>query len=551
MSSENLFQLGSHTLFLNHLQAGSEAIQTLDEEHSHRVAPERYSREEFHELVEKYSRLPLHPAKDSIKEFKGAIGDLFIGIPRWKHGLQQSNVGTAVNAASSAAYALALDENVLNVNDGLAGNTLVAEQAVTRMMASLAGLPAKAPFGLFTFGGSATNLYGMKIGIRKALPESSQAGIYKRVQVFVSKEAHFSHQSAANWLGIGVDNVDSVASRSDHTINVTELEQKLRKALGKGTAVGAIILNGGTTYDHAIDSIDRVVALRDKLVKEFKLPYKPHIHVDSVIGWGWLMFSGYDWKKNPLDISAKTLEKLKNQYDKIKHVRLADSWGVDFHKGIGGCPVACSLVMINRREDVVLLARPSVGDAKHRMLAEEFSSISPVDYTLETSRPSGAPLAALLGLRTRGKRGYQQHLANLIEHTGHLRELLGKHEEIQVSNQKTDGFATLVRLLPPGMPKIRLKDELADASPQSRKLSDRISDYTTRFFAWSHENFIRKGDGPEYSFSSQYLTAPSGAELSALKVYPVSPHFSQSHAEETAEAIIARQHLFNQAVWEK
>lgn len=546
---KNLYAQGGHSLLLNHLQAGSDAIVDLTGgDNVYRIAPEKFSQQAFHDLVNKYSRLPARATDSSVDEFKNTVSDLFVGVPRWRSAGQQSNIGTAVNAAASAAYALALDDSILNVDSDIGGNTLVAELAVTKIMATIAGIRGEA-LGLFTFGGSATNLYGMKIGIKKALPDSSKAGIYKTVKVFVSSEAHFSHHSAADWLGIGVDNVVPISSRRDHSMNVGELEKQLRQALVKGRAIGAIVLSGGTTYDHAVDDIASVVELRDALAAEFRLPYKPHIHVDSVIGWVWLMFRGYDWRKNSLGIPAITREKLRNQYDKISQVALADSWGVDFHKGIGGCPVDCSMVMVNSRDDGNLLSRQSDGGAEIHQLAQDLSFVSPVDRTLETSRASGAPMAALMALRTMGKEGYRNHLANLVENSRYMRELFHENDNMQVTNPKSDGFATLVRLLPPGLPKVSLKDELADSSPISKKLSDRISDYTAKFFAWDHKHHIQQGEGPEYSYSKKFHTAPSGAELSALKFYPVSPYFSRRLARETAETIIARQQIFNQTAW--
>lgn len=79
-------------------------------------------------------------------------------MPRWNSPRLQYNVGTAVNPAAGAAYSLALHQNIYNINDGIAGTTLVAEEAVTKILATLAKLD-DTPRGIFTFGGTGQEPY--------------------------------------------------------------------------------------------------------------------------------------------------------------------------------------------------------------------------------------------------------------------------------------------------------------------------------------------------------------------------------------------------------
>ena len=85
------------------------------------------------------------------------------------------------------------------------------------------------------------------------------------------------------------------------------------------------------------------------------------------------MFSGYDFDKNILDIEPDALEKISRQYSKIAQVKFADSWGVDFHKGVGACPVDCSVVIINDIEDLNLLSKKEGANIDIHQLAPEFS----------------------------------------------------------------------------------------------------------------------------------------------------------------------------------
>src|SRR5690606_2836816 len=82
-----------------------------------------------------------------------------------------------------------------------------AEQEVIRMCAGLIGYqqPDEAA-GFFTFGGTGTNLYGVKVGLEKACPGTLRRGITEQPVVIASDTAHYCKYSVSAWLGIGMDN---------------------------------------------------------------------------------------------------------------------------------------------------------------------------------------------------------------------------------------------------------------------------------------------------------------------------------------------------------
>ena len=100
---------------------------------------------------------------------------------------------------------------------------------------------------------------------------------------------------------------------------------------------------------------------------------------------------------------------IQQQYNRISFINMADSWGVDFHKGIGACPVNCSIFMLNDEGDLKYILKKGEIDIHH--LATEFSFTNPVDFTLETSRSAGPALSALASLRLMGLDGYRRNLA--------------------------------------------------------------------------------------------------------------------------------------------
>jgi len=501
--------------------------------------PGSYHEEAYQQLVDKYSKIDAE-GSDHTSFLNDVVNDLFNGVPRWRSPNIAYNICAPPNMAATAIYALALDENIHNVNNGLSGNTLVAEQAVIKILAELANIETK-PYGLFTFGGTSTNLYAMKIGIRKCSPEATFSGLDGKVKVLLTEDCHFSHASNADWLGIGLDNALTIKANKDRTSDLTDAYKKAREIVEDGYKLAAIIINGGTTYGHTIDDVKGFVELRNRLVKEYKLPYKPHIHVDSVIGWAWLAFKGYGFDKNPLGISPEALLFLKKQHERISQVKLADSWGIDFHKGLGATPASSSMVMVNNFEDIALLSKKVSSKTEIHHLAHEFSSFSPADYTLETTRAAGAALAALVSLRVLGLDGIRRNLANLVEQTILMRKLIADSKDMLTLNTTSEGFVTMVRFLPPGRSTKDIHEYTADELQEDNK-------YLSAFFKWDKETRIDKGIGVEYSVSSSYIKAAGGMGVAAIKLYPTSPHFNAASASRMVQTLVDQKRIFDTTV---
>lgn len=494
-----------------------------------------YTEKEYLKLSEEYSKLSDN-GEEHVGFLSKLVNDLFSGVPRWRSPKIMYNICAASNLAASVAYTLGLEDNIHNVNNGLSGNTLVAEKSVVSILSKLADIKSK-PYGLFTFGGTSTNLYAIKMGIKKCHPESSFTGMDDKTKVLLTEDCHFSHASNADWLGVGLDNVVTIEANRDRTSNVDDFRTKASQILKSGFRIGAIILNGGTTYGHTIDDIEAFVQVRDQLVIDHNLGYKPHIHIDSVIGWSWLVFRGYNFEENELEIEKATLQKIKLQYERISKINKADSWGVDFHKGIGSTPAVSSMIVANSFEDISMLSKKASFKTEIHQLAQEFSSYSPIDYTLETTRASGSALAALTTLHVLGLNGLRRNLANLVEQTTYMRSLVEQQTDIVVVNNESNGFVTMIRLLPPGIQ----RKGIYEYTNEENLLINR---YLNNFFKWDKTGRIDKGDGVEYSVSSSYLKINSSS-IAAIKLYPTSPHFSKTDALEAVNTISDQKERFD------
>ena len=151
-----------------------------------------------------------------------------------------------------------------------------------------------------------------------------------------------------------------------------------------------IIATMGSTDAFGIDNLEAIVAMRDRLVDEFKLPYKPHVHVDAVIGWAWSVFNDYCYDENVLEFRGRTVRALAAAQRKIRHLHLADSMGIDYHK-TGYAPYVSSAVLFKDTNDLFSLRR-SKSTMPYLYTSGEYhpGGIYPRDFT-KRDRPHGCP----------------------------------------------------------------------------------------------------------------------------------------------------------------
>jgi glutamate/tyrosine decarboxylase-like PLP-dependent enzyme len=185
-----------------------------------------------------------------------------------------------------------------------------AEVRAAAMAADLVGYDSSQSGGVFTFGGTGALLYGIKIGLEKALPGCMLQGLKQEAVVLTSGQSHYASLNVAAWLGIGQQQVVQVPTHLDNSIQLPLLEQAAREALSAGKRIAAIVATVGSTDAFGIDDLEGLRDIRDRLVQEFSLDYRPHLHADAVIGWAWSVFNDYDFLANELGFRGRTLRAL-------------------------------------------------------------------------------------------------------------------------------------------------------------------------------------------------------------------------------------------------
>ncbi len=453
------------------------------------------------------------------------------GMLIWGHPRSQVNVVAHPSIASIIGVVLPSMYNPNLCSDESGFGFSEAEARVASMVADLVGYNPDRSGGLFTFGGTGTLLYGLKIGLEKALPGSMRAGVRAGAVVLASAQSHYACLNVAGWLGVGVDNVVRVPTHHDNSVVLPALADAARKAVAEGKRIAAIVATVGTTDAFGLDDLAAVHAMRDQLVSDAGLDYRPHLHADAVIGWAWSVFRDYDFKRNELGFRGRTLRALAEIENRVRHLGLADSLGVDFHK-TGCAPYISSLLLVRERSDFQFVAR----EREAMPYLYHSGEYHPGMYTLETTRGATGVMAALANLLLLGKQGFRVLLGHSVEMAELLRELIGARPELSVVNDENHGPVTLFRAFPRGVDTFAVKErEYTDAAlhPQLKAHNE----FNRRVFERVRTEAL-SGRGVAIGFTDNYRLTAYGEPIAALKSYVVSPFVDESRMETIVEHVL-------------
>lgn len=464
------------------------------------------------------------------------------GLTIWGHPRTQQNVVPPPTISSLIGILLASMYNPNLGWDEYSHRVALAEVELVAMTARLLGYDPEKAGGLSTFGGTGTTMYGMRIGIEKALPGAMETGIREDAVILASEASHYCRYNIAGWLGLGANNLYSIPTDTTNAMRMDLLQEQARGLLQEGRKIAGIIATLGTTDAFGLDDVAAITAMRDEWVREFSLPYVPHIHADAVIGWAWAVFIDYDFEHNPLGFRPRTLRALAGVTKLIRHLALADSIGVDFHKS-GFTPYISSLFLVQDQNDFEYLRRPP----QQMPYLYQFGEYRPGMYTLETSRPGTGVMSALANLKLFGQTGFQVVIGHIVEMAQLLREHLEGHASTVVLNRENFGPVTLFRVYPDGVDTFQIKDlELKDSSYQGKLRQ--YNEYNRRVFEVAHAEGMA-GRGIVLSLTECYRLTEYGEPVVALKSFILSPFVDKEHIEivvrnilEARETISASSH---------
>ena len=473
-------------------------------------------------------RMP--PAPSTLEAVTSDLVHYLSGMFIWGHPNSQINVVPSPTIPSIIGGLLPSIYNPNLVSEESSRQVSLAEVEAIAMTAALVGYDAATADGVFTFGGTGTLLYATKMGLEKALPEVRRAGVREPAVIVCSDCAHYACLTVANWLGLGEDQLVRIPTTEDNQIRLDAFERQLTGLVDEGRRIACIVATMGTTDAFGLDDLAGMVRVRDALVRTRRLEYVPHVHADAVIGWAWSVFNDYDFDGNPLGFRHRTVRALAGTARRIRHLGLADSIGIDFHK-TGFTPYISSAVLVKDGRDLARLARRDE-DTPYIFQSGERH---PGRYTLETTRAGGGPLAAIANLRLFGTQGLQALLGHLVAMAEELREQLEGHQATTVLNGDNFGPVTLFRVYPDGVDTFSVPEQ-ERTDPSCRDLLHAHNAYNRRIFDLIQADALQ-GSGVVISMTDCYRETTYGEPIVALKSYILSPFSDDQHVHAVLDSI--------------
>lgn len=246
--------------------------------------------------------------------------------------------------------------------------------------------------GIMVTGGSNSNLLAMLCARTEYSPSIRVNGFsHNRYRVYVSAEAHYSFDKAANITGIGTQNLVLVPSNEKAEMIPEELERIIKTDLKEGYVPIMVGATFGTTVMGAFDPLVKIAKICEA--------YKIWLHVDAAWGGG-ALFS-------------------KSHKHLLRGIQLADSVTFDAHKTMG-VPLITSFFLT--KHPGILKNTNRGGGSEYLFHEYDNSEWDTGTYSLQCGRRADI-LKFWLLWRSHGTEG-------LIKRTEHLFDLaaFAKHE---------------------------------------------------------------------------------------------------------------------------
>lgn len=257
--------------------------------------------------------------------------------------------------------------------------------------------PLHSPDGVFTSGGTHSNLQGLLLARDEARERGTALG---DLRFLCSADAHFSVHTGARLLGLSPGAVVPVAVDSRHRMDPRALDEAMHACRRAGTVPAAVVATAGTTDFGAIDPLHEVADVAAR--------HGARLHVDAAYGGG-------------------LLTSLRHR-GRLAGIERADSVTVDFHK-TWFQPVACSALLVREGQSL----RHVAWHADYLNPAEG-TNPNQVDKSLQTTRRFDA-LKLWLTLRTLGADTVGEHLDTVLALTRAVHDVLeNEYADIEVAS---------------------------------------------------------------------------------------------------------------------
>lgn len=468
----------------------------------------------------------IHVLPGNLKDARDAIFPYFWGTDGWNSPLHVENVRGPANNASLIGAIACLLKNPNLCTDRYSQRSNELEVKAITALANLIFYHTTDPWGVFTIGGTISNLYGAKIGIEKVVTDAMRKGLSgERVVGICSAASHYSNLTIAGWLGLGTEQLIEIETDPNLAMRIDVLRSTLDELYTAGTKVAYVAATFGTTDGFGIDDIAAIRQTVDEMASKYGVP-APQVHADAAVGWAITFLAEYDTFNNPLQFDAAVLHEVERIKLQCVGLRVADSVTLDFHKmGRGHYP--SSAFIVNRRDDLRFLAR-SVHDTPYFYEAD--IRRDPALLTLECSRPALGPYSVMASLNAIGMNGWQMLIARSLELAQRLKSQLAQLEYCKVLNAGTCGASVNWWVLPKGRNASEIFDAMVDGKLKPAQCERYFSEVRRLFD--KREKMMDRNLDARLGFTTNYGYNPHGLEMPAWKAVFFNP--------QTSDAIVDR-----------
>ena len=270
--------------------------------------------------------------------------------------------------------------------------------------------------GIFVTGGSNANMVAMFSARNKLLPECRDNGYdhSEKLKAFVSDQAHYSFDTAANILGIGANNVIKVKSNSEGKMIPNELEKEIVKSIEHGEKPFFVAATCATTVLGAYDPINEIADICEK--------YGIWFHGDGSFG-GSLLLS-------------------ETHRHMMAGIERTDSFAWNPHK-LMNVPLICSALLVKNRNTL----QNNITDINTEYIYHDIDNIEDLGKkSIQCGRRVDA-VKLWFAWKYFGLKGYEKRIDNLMSMAGYAESIVHKHPQLEILSER-QSFALCFRYIP-------------------------------------------------------------------------------------------------------
>ncbi len=259
---------------------------------------------------------------------------------------------------------------------------------------------------------------------------------YEKAVILGTESLHYSIEKAADFIGIGSNNLIKIKTDEFGKMSIEDLNQKIKTAREENALIISIIAVAGATESGMIDPIEEIAEIAKK--------EKIHLHVDAAWG-GPIIFS--DTHK-----------------DKLKGIECADSITIDGHKQLY-LPMGIGCVLFKDPT----LAKSIEKSANYIIRTDSYDLGR---RSVEGSRPANS-IYLHMALSIFGRRGYESFIDNSIRKTKLMADIIKEYDEFELLLEPEINIL-LYRAIP-----IELREKTKSGT-LTVKENEKINDYNIR-----------------------------------------------------------------------